>query len=203
MTHEKNSAVASQNANLAPFNPSSETAQLQSITLMDLRSDDILFDLGCGDGRLLVRAVSQVEGLRAVGVEIDPAIVERANKSIAALPKQDQERIQIRCEDVTKVLLNACNRSERATDASTTTVAVAGRLQDVPIEDATVIYLYLLPRGLLQIKPLLDDLVCRAIEKGRTLRFVAYTFQVKGWEPVKVDTSTKSGVPIYLYQFPK
>ena len=191
--------VSKDTTNLAPFNPSSETAQLQSIALMELTADDILFDLGCGDGRLLIRAVSQVEGIRCVGVEIDPVFADRGKKAVAELPAQVQERIQIRCEDVTKVLNASNSRSEGTTDAST---ATTGRLEDISIEDATVIYLYLLPRGLLQIKPLLDELVGRRIKKGGSIRVVAYTFQVKGWEPMKVDTSTKSGVPIYLYQFP-
>ena len=90
--------------NLAPFNPSSETAQRQSIALMGLTSDDVLFDLGCGDGRLLIRAVSEVPGLCCVGVEIDPIFVERANKAVTNLSEEVQQRIQIRCQDVTKIL---------------------------------------------------------------------------------------------------
>ena len=189
-----------QDTNLAPFNPSSETAQLQSIAMMDLTTDDILFDLGCGDGRLLIKAVSQLEGLVCVGVEIDQTFVDRANQAITQLPEHVQERIQIRCQDVTKVL-DVSSSSEGTTDASTARTE-RRRLEDVSIQHATVIYLYLLPRGLLQIKPLLDELVIRRVENGESLRVVAYTFQVKGWEPRRVDTSTKSGVPIYLYQFP-
>jgi len=186
--------------NLAPFNPSSETAQLQSIALMDLTADDILFDLGCGDGRLLIKAASRVKGLRCVGVEIDQIFVDRANQTITTLRQHIQERIQIRCQDVTQ-LLNIGDNSNETTDASTVRIGPR-RLEHVSIEDATVIYLYLLPRGLLQIKPLLDELVSRRSKKGGSLRVVAYTFQVKGWEPSRIDTSTKSGVPIYLYRFP-
>eukprot|EP00977_Amphora_coffeiformis_P003995 scaffold798_cov162-Amphora_coffeaeformis.AAC.3 len=188
------SAEVSKDTNLAPFNPSSETAQLQSIALMDLKADDILFDLGCGDGRLLIKAVSQVEGLRCIGVEIDQIFVDRANQAITDLPEHVQKRIQIRCQDVTKVL-DTSGSFEGTTEASTErTVPERRRLEDVSIHDVSVIYLYLLPRGLLQIKPLLDEMVSQRLKKGGSLRVVAYTFQVKGWEPSRVDTSTKSGM---------
>ena len=190
-TSDKNETPPS--TNLAPFNPSSETAQRQSIALMDLQASDILFDLGCGDGRLLIRAVSQVEGLRCVGVELDTVFVERAQRAVDQLSPHVQERIQIRCEDLTEIL--------KATNDEDTSKEVPTKLDDVSIFDATVLYLYLLPRGLRQIKPFLDELVKRRLARGHSLRVVAYTFSVAGWEPVKVDTSTKSGVPIYLYQF--
>lgn len=176
---------------LAPFNPSSETAQVQSMALMDLKANDILFDLGCGDGRLLIRAVSQVPGLRCIGVEMDPVFVERAHQAIAALPAAEQERIQVRCQDVTKILTEVGNSLPGNNDKA---------LSDLTVEDATVIYLYLLPRGLQQIKPQLDLLVQHCLGKGRSLRVLAYTFSIQGWEPARIDTSTKSGVPIYLYE---
>jgi precorrin-6B methylase 2 len=177
--------------NLAPFNPSSETAQNQSLAMMNLRSDDVLFDLGCGDARILIRAVSQVEGVRCVGVEIDPVFVTRAKAAIDDLPAETRARIDIRCEDATQVLPD----DEARTDG------VGGSIQDVIIDDATVLYLYLLPRGLCQIQTLLDEIVNRRKRRGASLRVVAYTFQVQGWDPVRVDHSTKSGVPIYLYEF--
>lgn len=186
------------------------------MAMMDLKPNDILFDLGCGDGRLLIRAATQVDGLRCVGVEMDALFVERANKAIAQLPETVQQRIQIRCQDVTQILnhLDAAAEAEPTsatttdgsngnTDRGNTAVAlVSNELRNVvTIANATVIYLYLLPRGLRQIKDMLDNLVQRRIEKGQSLRIVAYTFSVPTWEPTRVDTSTKSGVPIYLYEF--
>lgn len=208
------------NSNLAPFNPSSETAQLQSIEMMDLHPDDVLFDLGCGDARLLIRVVSEMLGVRCVGVEMDPLFVKRAKQRVMAdlSTTERQQRIDIRCQDVTAILSSPETKDptvDKDPDncATTTTTASLSSandtkpLSDITIDDATVIYLYLLPRGLRQIKPMLDELVARhrrRMQKGESkgrLRVVAYTFQVPGWEPVRVDTSTKSGVPIYLYEF--
>ena len=41
---------------------------------------DVLYDLGSGDGRIPVRA-AQTYGVRAVGIEIDPALVAAAQES--------------------------------------------------------------------------------------------------------------------------
>lgn len=46
---------------------------------MDLRHSDIIGDLGCGDGRILIAAAKR--GIRGIGIELDPdrAAVARAN----------------------------------------------------------------------------------------------------------------------------
>ncbi len=41
------------------------------LELLDLEAGDLVFDLGCGDGRTLTAAVKDFD-LRATGVEIDP-----------------------------------------------------------------------------------------------------------------------------------
>lgn len=46
---------------------------------MDLRKSDVIGDLGCGDGRILIAAAKR--GIRGIGIELDPAraAVARAN----------------------------------------------------------------------------------------------------------------------------
>ena len=63
--------------------PTSPELISEMITLMRLRSDDVLADLGCGDGRILIAAV-QSSGCRAVGVELDPQQADRARRNVAA-----------------------------------------------------------------------------------------------------------------------
>ena len=48
---------------LAPFNPTHETAIDIAIQLLGLSKNDILFDLGCGDGRFLIQAAKSISGL--------------------------------------------------------------------------------------------------------------------------------------------
>lgn len=63
---------------LAPFNPSADQTIEIAIDLLQLNQNDILYDLGCGDGRLLFAASSKVH--RCVGVEVDETFVLRARK---------------------------------------------------------------------------------------------------------------------------
>lgn len=51
---------------------------------LDLKSSDILYDLGCGDGRIVIEAVKKF-GIRGVGIDIDPRrIVESKTNATAA-----------------------------------------------------------------------------------------------------------------------
>ena len=45
------------------------------LTLAHVTKDDIVYDLGSGDGRIVILA-AQKYGARGVGIEIDPALVE-------------------------------------------------------------------------------------------------------------------------------
>lgn len=53
----------------------------QTVRLLALTKDDVLADLGCGDGRILIAAVERY-GCTAVGVEIDPEIAEKARRRV-------------------------------------------------------------------------------------------------------------------------
>lgn len=44
---------------LAPYNPTHATARAAALDLLALTPHDALFDLGCGDGRLLVSALER------------------------------------------------------------------------------------------------------------------------------------------------
>ena len=45
------------------------------LDLARITSEDVLFDLGCGDGRIVIAAAAR--GARAVGVDLDPSLVVR------------------------------------------------------------------------------------------------------------------------------
>jgi hypothetical protein len=49
------------------------------LALAELRPGDVLYDLGSGDGRIVVEAALR-HGVRAVGIELDPGLVARAQQ---------------------------------------------------------------------------------------------------------------------------
>ncbi|KKL20007.1 hypothetical protein LCGC14_2459780, partial [marine sediment metagenome] len=56
------------------FNPTPDKAVLRILKEAKLTKDDVLYDLGCGDGRICNRA-AELYGCRAVGVDMNPAAV--------------------------------------------------------------------------------------------------------------------------------
>lgn len=55
----------------------------QMLQLASLRRGETLFDLGAGDGRIMIEAVRRF-GARAVGAEIDPERISRIRERLAA-----------------------------------------------------------------------------------------------------------------------
>jgi SAM-dependent methyltransferase len=56
----------------------------EMLKLLELRSGDVLYDLGCGDGRIVIEAAKRAH-IRGVGIDIDPRrIVESKTNATAA-----------------------------------------------------------------------------------------------------------------------
>jgi SAM-dependent methyltransferase len=60
-----------------PFVPSPPEVVDRMLELAEVRKDDVVYDLGSGDGRIVIRAAKR-HGARGVGIEIDPELVERS-----------------------------------------------------------------------------------------------------------------------------
>jgi SAM-dependent methyltransferase len=63
----------------APYVPTPEHVVLRMLTLADVSSDDVVYDLGSGDGRIVILAAKEF-GARGVGVEIDSQLVQTARR---------------------------------------------------------------------------------------------------------------------------
>lgn len=50
------------------------------LRLVDVRKGDVLYDLGCGDGRIPITA-AKLYGIRAVGIDIDPQRIAEAKEN--------------------------------------------------------------------------------------------------------------------------
>jgi SAM-dependent methyltransferase len=56
---------------LAPFVPTPQDVVERMLRLADVTSRDLVYDLGCGDGRIIITAARKY-GARGVGVDIEP-----------------------------------------------------------------------------------------------------------------------------------
>lgn len=63
-----------------PYVPTQYAVVTEMLKLADLNQEDVLYDLGCGDGRLVVTA-AQKFGARGVGVDIDPERIEESERN--------------------------------------------------------------------------------------------------------------------------
>jgi len=62
--------------------PSEDAVVTAMLTLAKVTKTDVVYDLGCGDGRILVAAAKRF-GAHGVGVEIDPDLVKTARAAVA------------------------------------------------------------------------------------------------------------------------
>jgi hypothetical protein len=64
-------------AEVVPFVTTPMEVVEAMLEMAEVKSDDVLYDLGSGDGRIPI-AAAQKFGIRAVGIEIDPDLVAEA-----------------------------------------------------------------------------------------------------------------------------
>ena len=65
-----------------PFEPTHPKVVEAMILLAQIQSNDIVYDLGCGDGRILISAAKNF-GIHGVGIDIDPQRISEAIENAA------------------------------------------------------------------------------------------------------------------------
>ena len=68
-------------ASLAPFVASPEMIAEEMLRLANVGKDDVIFDLGSGDGRIVIAAAQLYGAVRGVGFELDADLVRRSTES--------------------------------------------------------------------------------------------------------------------------
>ena len=81
--------------NLAPYIATPEDVVERMLTLAQVSRDDVVYDLGCGDGRIPIAAAKQY-GARGIGLDLDPKLVAlaRANAAAAGVDRLVEFRVQ-------------------------------------------------------------------------------------------------------------
>lgn len=65
----------------------------EMLRMAELKPDDVVYDLGCGDGRIVI-AAAQLRGVKAVGYDIDPERVKEARANVRAAGVEHLVRIE-------------------------------------------------------------------------------------------------------------
>jgi tRNA G37 N-methylase Trm5 len=105
-----------------PYVATPEVVITEIFKLAEVNSADILYDLGSGDGRIPISAAKQF-GIRAVGVELNPARIREAKEN--AMAAEVTDKVEFFEED----------------------------LFEFDFSEATVVILYLFPEVNLKLRP--------------------------------------------------
>jgi SAM-dependent methyltransferase len=87
-------------ASLAPFVASPDMIAEEMLRLANVGKDDVVYDLGSGDGRIVLAAARRY-GARGVGFELDADLVRRSTESARRAGVAD--RVEFRQQDVLTV----------------------------------------------------------------------------------------------------
>ncbi|CAK4625113.1 hypothetical protein AeMF1_020931 [Aphanomyces euteiches] len=154
----------------------------QALELAQVDENDVLCDVGCGDGRVLLYAASQLQVKKCIGIEIDEARVQHIQDKAARMGLPNGH-IQVHCGNALEIEIDP---------------------------EVTVIFLFLIERGLRQIFQKLNA----QRRQDKELRIVTYLYKTSTMDPYlvstqmcKVDVTTETAkseaaFPIYLYKLP-
>jgi SAM-dependent methyltransferase len=81
---------------LAPFDPTPQEVVGRMLVLAEVRKNDVIYDLGSGDGRVLIAAAKKY-GVRGVGFETDAGLVKLAREN--ARREGVEKLVEIRQQD--------------------------------------------------------------------------------------------------------
>lgn len=81
---------------IAPFDPTPQEVVDRMLVLAQVKIGDVVYDLGSGDGRILVTAAKKY-GVRSVGFETDPGLAKLARENAKRAGVEDL--VQVREED--------------------------------------------------------------------------------------------------------
>jgi SAM-dependent methyltransferase len=90
----------------APFITTPDPVVEQMVELAELSPNDLAYDLGCGDGRIIITAALKT-GCRGVGFDIDPVRVAEARENVKR--HGVEHLVEIREQDVFTVDMSEAN----------------------------------------------------------------------------------------------
>ena len=160
----------------APISPTPNLIIESFLPRLDLESDSLLVDLGCGDGRWLI-AANKLTGCRCLGIDVDEERLEIARESISK--NELDALVRIRLEDVFDFVREGDDMNE-----------------------ADVIVLYLFREAMSKMGKLLRR---RLLTRGRKdanvkpkrVQIMSVGFALTGWASIYEEKI--NGIRVYLY----
>ena len=133
-----------------PYVPTPKHVAREMLKLANVGPEDVVYDLGSGDGRIPIMAVEEFNAKKAVGIEIRSDLVQIAREEVRK--RGLERRVEI----------------------------IQGDVLEVPLSEATVVTMFLLPDLMELLRPKLE----KELREGA--RIVSHEYPMAKWKPVKV-----------------
>lgn len=159
-----------------PYVPTPEPVVTAMLKAAGVKSGDTVYDLGCGDGRIVIAAVKHFKAKKGLGIDFNPERVKESETAAKAAGKVVQGKVEFRTGDVLK-------------------------LTEKDFESVDVVTLYLLPSVNAKLKPVLR----KGLKPGARVVSHDFDMG-EDWKPEKATTVTDDeGIDhtIYLWTIPK
>ncbi len=154
--------------------PVPEDAVEELLRLARLKRGDVIYDLGCGTGELLIVAAGEY-GARGVGIEVSRRLAEWAVKEVEKRGLEDKINIIRDNFFFPKYWAHL----------------EGGEEKPYAIRKADAVYMYLT----LQVQEALRGMLEKELKEGA--RVISYAFRLQDWKPVKEALINET--PAYIY----
>ena len=102
-------SVQAQEGKIVPYVPTPQEVVDRMLELAQVKKGDVVYDLGSGDGRIVVTAAKKY-GVKAIGFEIDPQRIKESHENIKKAGVENL--VEIRQQDIRTVDLIAGNGAD-------------------------------------------------------------------------------------------
>jgi len=161
-----------------PFVPTNTKVVAAMLKLAAVKEGDTVYDLGCGDGRIVITAVKEFKAKRGLGIDFNPDRLKDGQKRMEdeKLTDEQKKKLTFKQGDVLK-------------------------MKEEEFKDVDVVTLYLLPDVNKRLKPILQ----KGLKPGA--RVVSHDFDMgEDWkEDKKEEVKSERSYPhtIYLWTIKK
>lgn len=155
-----------------PYVPTNEKVVAAMLKMAAVKEGDTVYDLGCGDGRIVITAVKEFKAKRGLGVDFNPERLKDCEKRIKdeKLTEEQTKKLTFKQGDVLKMTAD-------------------------DFKDVDVVTLYLLPEVNRRLKPILQ----KGLKPGA--RVVSHDFDMgDDWkEDKKEEVMSERSYPHTVY----
>ncbi|HVK17515.1 MAG TPA: methyltransferase domain-containing protein [Fimbriiglobus sp.] len=131
-----------------PYVPTPQKVVDAMLKLAQVKEGEVVYDLGCGDGRIAITAVKNHKAKKGLGIDFNPERLKDCQENLKKLPEADQKKLEFKQGDVLK-------------------------MKPEDFKDVDVVTLYLLPEVNNRLQPILK----KGLKPGSRVVSHAFTME--------------------------